>query len=160
MTLAGLVHDVRKRGNRGGFVAIEDHTGRMEVSLFDAVWTLYADLLQKDEIIVVEGLVGTNSFSGGFQARVQKVMPLSDAKSRFARGVHISLTGPDEDIYTRLQFVLAPYRDGSDQIWLEYSNTRARARLELGAEWGVKACEELVAALGELDIVNEAHLVY
>lgn len=160
MTLAGLVHDVRKRGNRGGYVAIEDHTGRMEVSLFDDVWTLYAEFLQKDEIIVVEGLVGTNSFSGGFQARVQKVMTLSDAKSRFARGVHISMAGPDEDIYTRLKFVLAPYRDGSDQIWVQYSNSSACARLELGAEWGVKACEELVAALGELDIVKEAHLVY
>ncbi|MEE4217984.1 MAG: DNA polymerase III subunit alpha [Xanthomonadales bacterium] len=160
MTLAGLVHDVRKRGNRGGFVAIEDHTGRMEVSLFDDAWTLYADLLQKDEIIVVEAFVGINSFSGGFLAKVQKVMPLSDAKSRFARGVRIVLKGPDTDIYERLKYVFAPYRDGSDRVWLDYSNTRARAHLELGAEWGVRACEELVAALGELDIVSEARLVY
>jgi len=32
--------------------------------------------------------------------------------------------------------------------------------LELKDEWGVKACEELVAALGELDIVTDVRLVY
>jgi DNA polymerase-3 subunit alpha len=160
MTLAGLVHDVRRRGNRGGFAAIEDHTGRMEASLFDDTWTLYSDLLCKGDIVVIEGNVAENSFSGGYQIRVQKVMTLSDAKTRFARGVRISLTGPDEEAFTRLEYAFAPYRDGSDRVWVEYSNSRARARLELGAEWGVNACEELVAALGELDIVNEAKLVY
>ena len=53
MTLAGLIHSIRRRGKGGSFVALEDHTGRIEVSLFDEVWSLYADLLIKDEIIVV-----------------------------------------------------------------------------------------------------------
>ena len=133
MTVAGLVHDVRRRGNRGGYVAIEDHTGRIEVSVFDDMWTLYADLLRKDEIIVVEGNVVANSFSGGFQARAQKIMTLSDAKTRFARGVRISLKGPDEDAITRLKYAFAPYRYGSGRVWVEYSTARARAKMELGA---------------------------
>ncbi|MBT8041271.1 MAG: DNA polymerase III subunit alpha [Gammaproteobacteria bacterium] len=160
MTLAGLVHDVRRRGNRGGYVALEDHTGRIEVSLFDDTWTLFSDLLIKDEIIVVEGLVAANSFSGGYQARAQKIMTLAQAKSRFARGVRIALRGPVDDLLTRLEYTFAPYRDGSDQVWLDYRNECARAQLELGPEWGVNACEELVAALGELDIVSDARLIY
>ena len=160
MTLAGLVHDVRRRGNRGGWVAIEDHTGRMEVSLFDDTWTLYSELLVKDEVIVVEGQVSHNTFSGGFQARVQKLMTLSEAKSRFARGVRIALQGPAEDICTRLEYAFAPYRDGDAPVWLDYHNARARARIELGAEWNLKPCEELIAALDELDIVSSARLIY
>ena len=160
MTLAGLVHDVRRRGNRGGYVALEDHTGRIEVSLFDDAWTLFSDLLVKDEIIVVEGLVSANSFSGGYQTKAQKIMTLPQARSRFARGVRIALRGPVDDLLTRLEYVFAPYREGSDRVWLDYRNERARARLELGPEWGVKACDELVAALGELDIVSDARLVY
>ena len=160
MVLAGLVHAIRRRGNRGGFVALEDHTGRIEAALFDDTWTLYADLLNKDEIIVVEGRVTTNDFSGGFRMSVQKIMTLSDAKSRFARGVQISLRGPGEDICASLQSTFVPYQDGSGQVWLNYSNKRARARLELGEEWNVKACEELVAALGELENVTDARLIY
>jgi DNA polymerase-3 subunit alpha len=159
LTLAGLVHAVRRRGNRGGWVTLEDHRGRQDISLFDDTWTLYADLLSREEIIVAE--VGVSiGFGGGHQVRVQKLMTLSDAKSRFARGVRVSLKGPDAEICSRLKFVFAPYRNGSDRVWLDYSNARARASMELGAEWGVNACEELVAALGELENVSEAKLVY
>jgi DNA polymerase-3 subunit alpha len=160
MVLAGLVQAVRRRGNRGGFVALEDHTGRIEAAMFDDTWTLYADLLNKDEIIVVEGRVAKDNFSGGFRMNAQKIMTLSDAKSRFARGVQISLRGPDDNICASLQSTFIPYQNGSGQVWLNYSNSRARARLELGEEWNVNACEELVAALGELEMVSDARLVY
>jgi len=160
MVLAGLVRAIRRRGNRGGFVAIEDHSGRLEVALFDETWSLYVDMLNKDEIIVIEGRVATDDFSGGFRMTAQKVMTLSAAKSRFARGIQISLREPEEDFCTVLQSTFMPYRNGSGQVWLDYTNARARARLELGEEWGVKVCEELVAALGELEPVSDARLIY
>jgi DNA polymerase-3 subunit alpha len=160
MVLAGLVRAVRRRGSRGGFVAIEDHTGRMEMALFDEAWALYADMLNKDEIIVVEGLVSVDDFSGGFRLSAQKVMTLGEAKSRFARGVQVSLRGPRDTICSALQHTFEPYRNGSGRIWLDYSNARARARFELGEEWNIQVCEELVAALGELDMVSDARLVY
>jgi len=160
MVLAGLVRTIRRRGSRGGFVSIEDHSGRIEVSLFDEAWSLYVDMLNKDEIIVVDGRVSTDNFSGGFRMTAQKIMTLSDAKSRFARGIQVSLRGPDEDICASLQSTFLPYRSGSGHVWLDYSNARARARLELGEEWGIKACAELVAALGELESVSDARLIY
>jgi DNA polymerase-3 subunit alpha len=160
MVLAGQVRAIRRRGNRGGFVAIEDHTGRIEMALFDEAWALYADTLGKDEIIVVEGLVSADDFSGGFKLSAQKVMPLGEAKGRFARGVQVALRGPRDSICSVLQHTFEPYRNGSGRVWLDYSNARARARLELGEEWNVKVCEELVAALGELDMVSDARLIY
>ena len=158
--LAGLVRDVRRRGNRGGFVAIEDHTGRCEVSVFDEAWTLYADLLNKDEIIVVEAQVAPDRFSSGLRINVQKIMSLGQAKAHFARGVQISLTGPVEGICALLKSTFLPYREGSGQVWLDYRNARARARIELGPDWSVSPCEELVAALGELGAVRDARLIY
>ncbi len=159
MVLAGLVRAFRRRGNRA-FVALEDHTGRIEAALYEEALTLYADLINKDDIIVVEGQVNSDDFSGGFRIKAQKIMTLSDAKARFARGVQISLRGPGEDICSALQSTFVPYQNGNDKVWLNYSNARARARLELGEEWNVKACEELVAALGELEAVSDARLVY
>ena len=160
MVLAGLVRAIRRRGSRGGFVSIEDHSGRVEVALFDEAWSLYADMMNKDEIIVIEGRVSTNDFSGGFRMTAQKVMTLSEAKSRFARGIQVSLRGPDEDICAALQSTFLPYQNGSDLVWLDYSNARARARLELSEEFCVKACAELVAALGDLETVSDARLIY
>ena len=45
-------------------------------------------------------------------------------------------------------------------MYIDYRNDRARARLELGGEWTVKPCEELVAALNELEAISEASLIY
>jgi len=160
MILGGLVRAIRRRGNRGGFVSIEDRSGRIEVQLFDEAWALYADMLTKDEIIVVEGRVSVDDFSGGFRMSAQKIMTLAEAKSRFARGIQVSLRGPDEGICQALKSTFVPYKNGSDLVWLDYSNSRARVRLELKEESGVKACEELVAALGELDVVTDARLIY
>jgi DNA polymerase-3 subunit alpha len=160
MVLAGLVHAMRRRGNRGGFVAIEDRLNRLEVSVFDEVWSLYADMLNKDEIIVVDGRVAKDDFSGGFRMTAQKIMTLSEAKSHYAQGVQISLRGPSDTLCASLQSTFMPYRNGSNPVYLDYSNQRARARLELGEEWNVKACEELVAALNELEVVSDARLMY
>ena len=109
---------------------------------------------------MVEGRVSTDDFSGGFRMNGQKIMTLGDAKSRFAKGIQISLRGPGEDICSALQSTFVPYREGNGQVWLNYSNTRARARLELGEEWNVKPCEELIAALGEVEAVSDARLIY
>jgi DNA polymerase-3 subunit alpha len=160
MLLAGLVRSIRRRRNGGGYVAIDDHTGRAEVGLFDETWMLYADLLNKDEIIVVEGLVSTDAYSGGFKVTAKKIMTLAEAKNRFAKGVQIALRGPGEGICAALLATFEPYRNGSARVSVDYSNARARARLDLAEEWNVKPCEELVAALGELEAVSDARLVY
>jgi len=158
--LAGLVRDIRRRGNRGAYVAIDDHAGRLELAVFDDAWALYADLLNKDEILVFETQVTADRFSSGLRINVQKIMNLGQAKSHFARGVQVALRGPDAALCAALQSTLLPYRGGSGQVWLDYRNARARARIRLAEEWSVKPCEELVAALGELDAVSDARLVY
>jgi DNA polymerase-3 subunit alpha len=160
MTLAGMVRSVRRRINKGGFMAIEDHTGRMEVALFEAVWQQYVHLLQKDEILVIEGRVAKDEFSGGYRMKADKVLTLGEAKSGFSRGVHISLRGPDEEICTRLLDAIRPYRNGNDEVYIDYNNGRAKARLVLGSEWRISACDELVAALSSIETVKDVRLIY
>jgi len=159
MTLGGLVCSVRRRGRGGNFVVMEDDTGRIEVAMFDETWSLYADLLNKDEIVVVEGRVSADTFSGGYRMSAQKVRTLAEAKAEFARGVQISVRGGG-DICPALSATFMPYRNGRAAVIIDYSNNRARARLELGEDWNLKPCEELVAALSELDAVTDARLLY
>lgn len=160
LVLAGMVQSVRRRNNSGGFVAIEDGTGRIEASLFEETWSLYAHLMTKGEIVVIEGLVSPDEFSGGFRIRTQKVLSLVEAKNRFASGLSISLKGPDPDLADRLVSTFAPYQNGSHPVYIEYSNGRARAQLELDESHRVNACDELVAALNELESVQGAGLLY
>ena len=45
-------------------------------------------------------------------------------------------------------------------MYVHYRNKRARVTLELGQDWHVRPCEELIAALNELEIVKLAGLRY
>jgi DNA polymerase-3 subunit alpha len=160
MVLAGLVCAIRRSNRNGRFVTIEDHTGRIEVALFDEAFARYADLLGKDEMIVVEGKVSADDFSGGYRMSANLVMALGAAKARFATGVRLSVLGPRPGLERALAAAMKPYGNGQGGVYLDYRNPRARASLELGDQWRIKPCEELVAALSEIEAVTEARLVY
>jgi len=160
VTLAALVTPLRRRTSRGYFIAIEDHTHRLDMSLSNEVFTTYADLLVKDTIVVIEGIVSTDDFSGASRISVNHIMKLNEAKLRFAKGVNIAVTGPDNGLCDALASTFSPYQNGSAPVYVHYRNQRARVSLELGCEWKVKPCEELIAALNELEIVKLAGLRY
>ena len=160
MTLAALVTPLRRRTPRGYFIAIEDHTGRVDAFLTNESFATYEDLLVKDSIIVIEGNVVADDFTGSYRITANHITSLADAKTRFAKGVSIAVSGPDADLCSALASTFSPYQSGNSPVYLHYKNTRARVSFELGREWTVKPCEELVAALNELDVVMQAGLRY
>jgi DNA polymerase-3 subunit alpha len=160
MTLAVLVSSLRRRTQRGHFIAIEDHSGRMDVFLSNEVFATYADLMEKDSIVVIDGNVLADDFTGSYRITANHVMSLADAKARFAKGISIAVTGPDEELCTTLAATFSPYQNGASPVYLHYRNQRARVSLELGLDWTVRPCEELIAALNELDVVKQAGFRY
>jgi len=160
MTLAALVTSLRRRTARGHFIAIEDHTGRADIFLSNEAFATYADLMEKDTIVVIEGNVVADSFTGSYRISANHIMSLADAKTRFAKAVSIAVAGPDEALCTALAATFSPYQNGASPVYLHYRNQRAKASFELGQDWTVKPCEELIAALNELEAVKQAALRY
>ncbi len=160
MTLVALVTSLQRRTPRGHFIAVDDHTGRVDAFLSNETYATYADLLIKDSIVMIEGNVAADDFTGGYKITANHIMSLADAKARFARAVNIAVAGPDADLCLALESTFRPYRGGSSPVFLHYRNNRARVTLELGSEWMVKPCEELIAALNELDTVKRAGFRY
>jgi len=160
MTLAALVTSLRRRTARGHFIAIEDHSGRVDAFLTNEAFATYADLMVKDTIVVIEGNVILDDFTGSYRISANHIMTLADAKARFATGVNIAVSGPDDGLCAALASTFSPYQNGSAPVYIHYRNQRARVGLELGRDWKVKPCEELVAALNELEIVKLAGLRY
>ena len=101
-----------------------------------------------------------DDFTGSYRISANHIMSLADAKTRFARGISIAVSGPDEGLCSTLAATFSPYQSGDSPVFLHYKNKRARVSLELGQEWTVKPCEELIAALNELDVVMQAGLRY
>jgi DNA polymerase-3 subunit alpha len=161
VTIAGLVVDVRKRGNRVS-VVLDDDTGRMEVSLFSDAFQEFRHLLVKDEIVVVSGPLRYDDFIGAWTVNAKKVLNIDRViESRATRMLlRLAPNGHGERLLTELHDVLLPYREGNCDIAVQYYGDEAAARLELGPEWSVRPSRELRDKLSELLGAQNVRLLY
>jgi DNA polymerase-3 subunit alpha len=159
-TVAGMVTTIRKRGESDAFVRLEDGTGIIEVSFFGELYQQVAPLLTRDAIIVVEGGLRIDDFSGGgFALRARSAYSLGDACRRFARVLHVKLNGVEVGFVDQLRHTLAGYRNGRTTVVLHgYHNQIAQADLELGEDWRVEAIPELLRAVRAVPGVLAAKL--
>ncbi|GAA0722763.1 DNA polymerase III subunit alpha [Dokdonella soli] len=159
-TLAGSVIAVRKQGDSRAFVTVEDFSGKFEAVLYRESWVEYGPLLTRDAILVFEGGLSVDDFSGGYQLRVQSVTTIEIACERRARVLRLCLNGVHADFIPKLEHALAAHRGGGTPVRLTYRNATGQAEIELGAEWRVRASPALKDSLQALDGVLAAELVF
>ena len=159
-TAAGMVVAVRKRGDSDAFVRLEDGTGAIEVSFFGELYQQVAPLLVRDELLIVEGGLRIDEFSGGgFQIRARSATTLADACRKQARLLQVKLNGIGPGFPEQLRQTLAGFRGGRASVTLHgYHNANAQADLELGEDWRVHAVPDLLRAVRALPGVQAARL--
>ena len=160
-TVAGLIVDVRKRGNRVSIV-LDDDTGRMEISLFNEAFQEFRHLLVKDEIVVISGGLRYDDFVGSWTINAKNVLHIDRVIESRAKSMVLSLApnGHGEQLLVKLHDLLLPFREGSCDVSVRYVGDRATARLSLGPEWAVRPSRELRDKLTELMGNNNVRLLY
>ncbi|NGZ17661.1 DNA polymerase III subunit alpha [Vibrio aestuarianus] len=156
VTLAGLVIAAKvmttKRGTRIGIMTLDDRSGRMEVMLFSDALERYAELLEKDKILVISGQVSFDDFNGGLKMSAREVMDLGSAREKYARGLSVSIEQSqiDDQFFERFSQILEPHRAGTIPVKVYYQRLEARARLTLGTQWRVTPSDTLLDELKQL----------
>ncbi|MGB5492791.1 MAG: DNA polymerase III subunit alpha [Woeseiaceae bacterium] len=160
-TVAGLIVDVRKRGNRVS-VVIDDDTGRMEISLFSEAFQEFRHLLVKDEIVVISGGLRYDDFIGSWTINAKNVLHIDRVIESRAKSMVLSLApnGQGEQLLVKLHDLLLPFREGNCDVSVRYIGDSATARLSLGPEWAVRPSRELRDKLTELLGNNNVRLLY
>ncbi|WP_415885823.1 DNA polymerase III subunit alpha [Neptuniibacter sp. QD37_6] len=154
--MAGLVVDLRlkktKKGDNLCFVTLDDRTARIDVTLFGDTYDAVRELVHKDAVLVVEGEVAEDHFSGGIKVRVSKVLTIPQARAQYAEGIQVKCN--ESQLAGRrlkeLQELLNSYKGkGSLPVQLRYSRPDAEATITLGDNWQVQANDDLLIALME-----------
>jgi DNA polymerase-3 subunit alpha len=155
-SIAGLVHELRKRGTRTAAV-LDDRTGRIEVTFFDEVFQQHRELLVKDALVVIEGQLRFDEFSDAWRLSAQKVSPLEQRHAQLrAQARRIVIRWPQglpesgSSFMERLSGALAPSRPGPCQVTLLYRGEQASASLTLGPDWTVRPSSALIESLEAL----------
>ena len=165
--VAGLVVGVRtmksKRGDTMAFITLDDRTGRIEASLFGELFDQLRGRLEADQVMIVEGEVSSDDYSGGLRLRGKEVTPMVEARSRFGQAVELSLDGGrlNGRLVDSLRASLAPYCDGEGlPVRLRYRNAEVSGWLELAEEWRVIPSDELLTGLREVQGQDGVRLKY
>ena len=156
VTIAGLVMSMRviktQRGGKIAFLTLDDRTARIDVRVFPDVYEKYQAMLAKNKVLVIQGGLGLDDFSGAFQVTAQSIYDINQARALFARrlvvGVESSQAG--NGFVGSLADVLQPFREGHCPVCIDYTGSEAQARVTLGEEWAVHPSDELIHRLCDL----------
>ena len=155
---AGVVMGIRTRMTQRGKMAIvtlDDAESRVEVVIGNELLSQYAHLIKEDQLLVIEGRVSHDDFSGGIRVNVRKIFDIVAARNSRASWLKISCNGQADAI--KLRELLQPYcqpksvQNGAQQsgcaVKVEYHNQQACAEILLGDAWRVHLSDELIAGL-------------
>jgi len=151
-TVAGMIIALRvmknKKGDKMGFITLDDRSARIEASLFADAFHSAQSLLQTDAMVVVEGEVSNDDFSGGLRLRVKRVMSMEDARTNLAESLRLKVhTDALKGDQLRWLGDLFKRHRGACPITMEYTRDDAKALLQFGENWRIDPADSLIQAL-------------
>lgn len=164
--LAGLIVDIRtmrtKRGDTMAILRLDDRSARIEVTVYAEAYNANRELLSKDSIVIVEGAVAHDDYSGGLAMRVKEVRSLLQARQNYAAELRIELRHDmiDQPFTDELERMLTGASGGSCPVALVYGGASSRARVRLGERWRVSPSDELIESLRERVGSGSVSLLY
>ena len=142
--LAGIVSDFRvinaQRGKLGLF-RLDDSFGVLDASADEALINANRHLFKDDELIIVQGKVQNDRFSGGLRLQITQVWDLAGARCRFGKFLRVAVNGHAPDIQALVR-EFPPKRETSEQgdllrglsVRLSLLRDSVTAELQLGEQ--------------------------
>jgi DNA polymerase III subunit alpha len=167
--VAGLIVEIRtrqtKQGKTMGFVTLDDRTGRLEIALFGDKFETYRNILSRDALLVAEGALAIDDFSGNLRLSAETLYDMEQAREQYARGLQINWMVDGEFVESKafisgLQTALTPFKGGACPVGISYKSLKASTSLELGDTWRVHPTDELLARLKLLPGMASVELKY
>jgi DNA polymerase III subunit alpha len=160
VTVAGLVDEVKKRGPRV-ILTLDDRTGRIEVMLFEETWFKHREVIVKDALLLIEGLLRFDEFSDGWRLSARRISDLDEVRARLAQRLVIRCAhGEAAQLVASLATALEPHRPGPCPITIEYSGSEASGALTLADSWSVRVSRALLEQLESLPGLAAVQVVY
>jgi DNA polymerase-3 subunit alpha len=160
-TLAGVVVGVRTQMTRRGkmlFVQLDDGTGMIEVTVFNELFEAERAKIVTDEVLIIEGKVRFDEFSGSNSVTADKLMTIGEARARFAKFLRLKMNGNADA--RKLKSLLTPFAPGPAAVRIRYSNAIAECEIILGEAVRVRLDDALLEALNGWLKPENVEIVY
>ncbi|OZA28335.1 MAG: DNA polymerase III subunit alpha [Hydrogenophilales bacterium 17-64-11] len=161
--LAGIAVSLRTQMTRRGkmlILLLDDATAQVEVVIFNELYEQSRHLLKDDALLIIEGKVNRDDYSGGMRVTAERIYDLAGARTRFAQSLRLACNGQSSS--RKLAELLAPYKahEGGCPVWVDYCNPGACCRVRLGEEWRVRPGDRLLESLGSWLKPEAVNVIY
>ena len=168
--LAGIASELRViNGQRGRVMIfkIDDRSEVIEAVASEELIETHRELLREDELLIVQGRVKLDRFSGGLRLDVAQVWDLAGARARFGRYLAVAINGVPLPLNELLRQWPAR-RVHTEQgdlaqglgIRLQLRRADATADMDLGDEARFWPCDEALARWRSVAHEGQARIVY
>jgi DNA polymerase III subunit alpha len=145
-TVCGIVSDMRVINGQRGKLAIfkiDDKSGVIEATADEALLNANKAFLKDDELLIFEGKVQPDRFSGGLRMQVNRIWDIPAARAKFGRYLKVAVNGKAPDL-ERMVREFPPKKEETEQgtllrglpvryaVWREGESLNATAEIELG----------------------------
>ena len=152
-TVSGRVVGMRimknKRGESFAFLTLDDKSGRVELSVWAEKFNAYREILVKDALLVVQGIVSEDSFTGGLKMAADSIQSIYEARCSKLSSLQLNVSESAVDWVDRFHNTVSGYREGNCPVTVEYSAASASGQLKLGSQWLVQPRDDLIYLLRE-----------
>jgi DNA polymerase-3 subunit alpha len=166
-TMAGVVAAVRVTNGRRGRMAIvtlDDGTETREVMVFSEVFEPLREQLRVDAVVVVQGSVRADEFSGGVRIAAEQIWTLPQARAHFAKYVRVVLDADRCDAAALIAALGA--RDGAPAVPVRLelhgrcTDTAFWGQVDLGAQARLAADDDALRSIMINTGAREVAFVY
>ena len=158
VVVAGLISQMRKRGDNQAFVLLEDQQDGLECAFFSEAYQESSALLTRDRIVLVEGSLREDSFNGGFSLRAKHCWDFHALLLQYAKGIQCKLDLCHPDTWQALQGLLMSYRPGPTPVMLQLRTASAEGRLRAPAHHSVRCEAGLISRLRQIEGMGEVQV--
>ncbi len=154
--IVGLIVDQRvkktKRGDSLCFLTLDDRTARIDVTVYGELYDQTREWAVKDTIVIMEGEVTQDDYSGGLKVRCNKLISIPMARAQYASSVAVqanatSLTGRR---LSEFKTLLKTYQSQEGlPVTIHYQREDAAGPVRLGDQYRVEGSDELLIAFKE-----------
>lgn len=154
--IAGYISNVKnlitKNGKRMAVIAIEDKTAHVDVTVFSDAYQKYRDLLNKRQLVIIDGEVSLDDFTGNYRLQADCILNLEDARKKYVKCILLKISnGAEENQFSNnLMPILKKYNGGECPIYIFYQNKNAESKIKLGDDWKIFPSEKLISELNNL----------
>lgn len=154
--IAGIVLSIKtmqtKNGERMAIIGFDDAQERFEIAIFPQVYQSCRELLVKDQLLIIDGMLTLDPASGSRKIRAQTLYGLTTARELFAKSITIKFANQlvTEQSIQLLKESFVLFERGNCPIYIEYQNQDATVKMKLGHQWNVKPSEEIIAQINAI----------